>query len=91
MATEGRVYTPTFDDAPNNRHRIVTRSDAAAGDLTALGSDILVVIVDVDSTVQGGKIAILDALAAVTRRISRDWLSMTSPSGADTVSGATHE
>ena len=91
MATAARVYTPTFDTAPNLRQRIVTKKIAGAGDLTALGTATATVIIDVDSTVQGGKAAILDALAAVMRRISRDFQTVTTPSGIDTVTGATHE
>jgi transcriptional regulator of nitric oxide reductase len=92
MATSGRKYTASFDTTPGNvRQRKVTRANAAAGDLTALSTATVAVITDNDATTQAGKNEILAALDAIARRISRDFGGVTSPSGLDTVTGASFE
>lgn len=88
-ATVGNTYVPSFDTAPNNRQRIITRATAAAGELTALGTASVVVIVEGDGT--NSKFQILQDLAAISRRISRDFNTVVETSGLDTVGGASFE
>ena len=92
MATSGRKYTPSFVASTGNvRQRVVTKENAAAGDLTALSTAPVVVITDNDATTAGDKAAILEDLKAIVRRISRDFGAVSAPAGVDTVTGATRE
>jgi len=92
MATAGRKYTGAFVASPGNvRQRSITRAAAAAGDLTALSTAKVAVIIDADGTTPADKVEILNALRAIERRVSRDFNSVSAPAHMSTVTGAALE
>lgn len=92
MATDARTYTVALGASPGSTTRqVVTRADSSAGELAAIGVGYAAVIINLDDLSGGAKKSILDGLRAITRRISRDFNTVTVPADLDTVTGSTTE